>query len=239
VQSIREGFSLKDKIKILLFIFTLSKYKPAVYIKNKDGFFFARKNSSDLWMLSTLGEEELRNYFKLSKGVFLDIGANVGKYSIILGKQLKENGKVYSFEPEPSNIEGLKKNILLNEVTNVKIFPLACSNKKGLISFYLNEKNSGAHSLIKKSKKEILINCDTLDNILKEQNLKEDINLIKIDVEGAEAEVLKGAINTLKKHHPKIIFEAWNEEYLENVKKVLKPFKYEIKKIAEENYFAY
>ena len=65
------------------------------------------------------------------------------------------------------------------------------------------------------------------------------MGLIKIDVEGAEAEVLKGATKTLKNSHPKIIFEAWDEQYLKKVKKILNKFNYKIKKIADENYFAY
>ena len=64
------------------------------------------------------------------------------------------------------------------------------------------------------------------------------MDLIKVDVEGAEAEVLKGATKALKSH-PKIIFEAWNENYLEKVKKVLRPFNYKIKKTAKDNYLAY
>lgn len=64
------------------------------------------------------------------------------------------------------------------------------------------------------------------------------VDLVKIDVEGAEADVLKGATKTLKKYHPKIIFEAWDEQYLKKVKEVLKPFNYKIKQIAPENYIA-
>jgi len=65
------------------------------------------------------------------------------------------------------------------------------------------------------------------------------VNLIKIDVEGAESLVLKGALKTLKNSHPKIIFEAWDKEHLDKVKKILKPFNYKIKKMDNfNNYFA-
>jgi len=65
------------------------------------------------------------------------------------------------------------------------------------------------------------------------------VDLIKIDVEGAESLVLNGALKTLKNSHPKIILEAWDKEHLDKVKEILKPFNYKIKKIDNfNNYFA-
>jgi len=127
---ISEGKKIKDKIKILFFILTFGKYKPRVWLKNLDGNFLVRPNSSDLWMLSTIGEWEMRPYFNLKRGVFIDVGANVGKYTVMVGKKLKNKGKVIAFEPEPSNLKALRKNISMNNIKNVKILPLACSNKK-------------------------------------------------------------------------------------------------------------
>ncbi len=238
IRLISEGKTFLDKIKICASLFSLRKYSPEIYLKNEDGEFFIRPNSADLWMLSPLGEIKIRNYFKLNSGTFLDVGANVGKYSVILGNQLKENGKVFAFEPEPSNLKALKKNLELNKLTNVIIIPFACSDKKDKLKLYLNEKNSGGHSLIKKQKKFIEVEVDTLDNIIKKYKIKK-VHLIKIDVEGAEADVLKGAKIILERDHPRIIFEAWDKEHFEIIKKVLTPFKYQIKQIGEENYLAY
>ncbi len=237
IKLIIEGKSLKDKLKIFFSVLTINQYKPEVSLKNKDGIFFVRKNSADLWMLSTLGEDDLRKYFKLDKGVFLDIGANVGKYSVILGKQLKDKGKVFSFEPEPSNLQALIKNLKSNNLTNVKIIPLACSDKKAILNFYINKNNSGGHSLKYKTNNKISVEANTLDNLLKPFKLKR-VDLMKIDVEGAESDVLKGAIKPLKKFHPKIIFEAWDDKYLQKCLDVLKPLGYKVKKISEENYLA-
>ena len=231
IKLILEGKSIADKIKIFLWFFGI---KSNLYLKNKDGIFFIRKNSADLWMLSPIGEEEIRKYFVLTKGVFLDIGANVGKYSIMLGNQLEKKGKVYAFEPEPSNLKSLNRNLNLNKLKNVHIIPLACFDKKGKINFYLNNKNTGGHSLIKKSDKKISINANTLDSIVKVENIK-NIKLIKIDVEGAELNVLKGAKEVLKKYKPKIIFETY---FPNKVLPYLKNFNYDIKKISKRDYFA-
>lgn len=235
IRLIKEGRSFRDKVKIFIWFFGI---KRGLYLKNKDGIFYIRPNSSDLWMLSPIGEEEIREYFNLSKGTFFDIGANVGKYSIIIGNQLGKNGKVYSFEPEQSNLKALERNLLLNKIQNVKIIPIACSDKKGNLNFYLNKDNSGGHSLVKKTDKKIVVKSETLDSIVKDKKIK-DIKLIKIDVEGAESLVLKGAKKTLKKFHPKIIFEAWSNNYLEKCTKILKPLNYQVKKIPKSNYFAY
>ena len=238
IKLISEGKTLVDKIKICAYILSLGKYSPEIYLKNEDGEFFIRANSADLWMLSPLGEIKIRDYFKLKSGIFLDVGANVGKYSVIIGNQLRENGKVFAFEPEPSNLKALKRNLELNRLTNVNIIPLACSDKKDRLKLYLNEKNSGGHSLIEKQTSFIEVDVDTLDNRIEKQKIKK-VDMIKIDVEGAEADVLKGAKKILKRYHPRVIFEAWDEEHLNRIEKVLIPFKYQIKKIGEENYLAY
>ncbi len=173
-----EGRKLQDKIKIILWFFGI---KQALFLKNKDGLFFIRKNSADLWMLSPLGEGEFRKYFNLSEGIFLDLGANVGKYSILLGKKMGPRGKVYAFEPEPNNLKALKTNLSLNKIKNVQIIEKACSNLKGKVDFYLDDKNTGGHSLLRKTNKKISVKSDTLDEILRENKVLR-VDLIKIDL---------------------------------------------------------
>jgi len=76
-----------------------------------------------------------------------------------------------------------------------------------------------------------------LDNILEDLKIKK-VQLIKIDVEGAEELVLKGALKTLKKSHPKIVFES-RPQNLKNIEDILKNFDYKIKKIDVQDYLAY
>ncbi len=220
------------------------KLSGNVTLKNRDGIFFCGNNMLTVWAGSSFYELESRPYFDLGEGVFIDIGANIGKFSIILGRRSREKIKVISIEPHPKNFKILTKNIELNKLDNVVVVNAACSDSKGYLDLYLDEADTGGHSIIKGDNfpkmgvRSIRVKTEKLDNIVKRQKI-EKVNLIKVDVEGAEATVLMGAKKILKKSHPKIIFEAWNKEKLEKVKKVLKPFKYEFKEIDPENFLAY
>ena len=231
---ILEGEKNSDKIKIFFWFFGL---KSDLYLKNNDGLFFVRGGSADLWMMSPMGEGEIRKYFDLKEGVFLDIGANVGKYSIMLGKRMGVDGRVLAFEPEPNNIKSLKKNIELNRVNNIDIIEKACSNSKGEIDFYLSSNNTGGHSITAKTNNKITVQADTLDNILKERGVSR-VDMVKIDVEGAEYLVLRGASIMLRKFRPKIIFESWGSESYNKIKDILIPNGYKIKRISKIDYLA-
>lgn len=251
---IKEGYSFKDKIVIasyfLSFIYNLliknKKHNlfSNVTLKNEDGIFFCSNNIFSVVCGSSFYEPKVRKIISknIKEGVFIDVGANIGKYAIMVGRRLKNKGKVIAIEPMPENFEILKKNIKLNNLRNVIPVKCALGNEEGEGFLYLETKGKGAHSLLSNSpyvtQNKIKVKIRKLDNVLKELKI-EKVDLIKIDVEGFEAEVLKGARKTLKKYHPKIIFEAWNENYLKRVKEILKPFNYKIKKIDDVNYFAY
>lgn len=137
----------------------------------------------------------------------IDVGSHKGE---ILDLMLRyaPNGKHYAFEPIPYLFEELENNYK----TKANIFPFALSDKDGESSFQL-VKNAPAYSGIKKRRydisnpeiEEIKVELKKLDNIIP----KEDkISLIKIDVEGGEFDVLKGAIKILKRDKPIIIFEC-------------------------------
>ncbi len=250
---IKEGETFKDKGIILVYFVQMPirqiikrfrknyamRLISNVSLKNKDGRYFCGDNIFAAWCCSTLGEENVSSNIVLNSGVFVDVGANVGKYTVKLGNQLKNKGTVIAVEPEPVNFKALQKNVKLNNLENVFLENVACSDSNGFAEFYIDVMGNygGAHSLIKKTKNKIKVKTRRLDHIIDKLKM-ENIDLIKIDVEGAEANVLKGASNVLKKYHPKIIFESWNKKQLETVKNVLKPFNYKIEKIDKENYLA-
>ncbi len=146
---------------------------------------------------------------KLETGMtVIDIGANIGYYTIIAGKRIGVNGKVFAFEPEENNFSLLTRNISLNKLNNVAIFKIALADKTGEKSLYLDDNNRGHHSLSSQkpeTEKRVMVMTDTLDNIL-EKSGSLRVDLIKMDIEGAEFLALEGMAKTLASNPELIIF---------------------------------
>jgi len=143
--------------------------------------------------------------------VVLDIGANIGYYSLIFAKLVGPQGKIFSFEPEPSNFNLLKKNIEVNNFQNVTVERMAVSDENGKTKLFLSEKDSGQHRIYQcKSISNNYVSVDkiTLDDYFKNNSLAEKISFVKMDVEGSELGVLKGMKSILNKnYHLKLILE--------------------------------
>jgi len=141
-----------------------------------------------------------------------DIGSNWGLFTISGSRLTGENGKVYSFEPNPSEREKLTQNVLLNKINNITIFPIAVSDKNGMQHFYLPPSGKGAYSSIERpniaeSCTEIKVVTTTIDSFLTSNEIKR-IDTMKIDVEGAELLVLKGAEKAIESFKPFILMEV-------------------------------
>jgi len=124
---------------------------------------------------------------EIKKGdVVLDIGANIGYYTLIYAKLVGEEGKVFAFEPDPDNFALLKKNVEINGYRNVILAQKAVSNKTGKIRLYLSEVNKGDHRIYDShdGRKSIEIETIRLDDYFKNYNVR--IDFIKMDVQGAE-----------------------------------------------------
>lgn len=144
--------------------------------------------------------------------VVFDIGANIGYLSIYISKLIGSQGKVFAFEPESNNYYKLQKNIALNKINNILTYKVACSNKEEELKLYLSEGiNKGTHSLIKKEylqqEQFEIVNTIKLDDFIVKNNI-DYINLIKIDVEGAELEVIQGMSYLLTNFSPILIIEV-------------------------------
>lgn len=139
----------------------------------------------------------------LRKGMnVVDIGAHIGVYTILAAEKVGKNGKVIAIEPEPKNYEQLVKNIKLNNFKNVIPKNIALSNHENVEKLYLDFYTT-SHSLIKKENNPYMkVRVTTLDNLLEEIGL-DKVDFLKIDTEGVELKILKGAEKTLKKN-PKI-----------------------------------
>jgi len=138
---------------------------------------------------------------------FIDVGANKGDFSLIASKIAGIEGKVLSFEPEPDNCSWVRKSIEMNNYTNIQLFDLALGDSNGKAKLYIGEK-SGWHSLVPdqtgRGMGEIEVTTRTLDSLLEEIECPA-VDMIKIDVEGAELEVLYGAEKTLSNNENLIL----------------------------------
>lgn len=158
-------------------------------------------------------EDEISKLIRISlKPGFtaLDIGANIGLQSLRMSQCVGEKGKIFAFEPLFYLQEKFRKNMVLNCVSNVTLFPFALSDSEGSADFETgqNSWNQGMFSLSNHGngpgKQHVVIK---LGDRLPEIESLNNVNLIKIDVEGFEHQVLKGLKETLTKHRPRIIFE--------------------------------
>jgi FkbM family methyltransferase len=150
---------------------------------------------------------------------FFDIGANLGWYSLVLGKKAP-GGRIYAFEPIPSTIEVLEKNIELNKLENIESIRLGLFNKEDELNFLFVADVSGATSLKLAGQtrghapvEEVLCKTTTLDIFCASRRLVP--SLMKVDVEGAELMVVQGAEQTLA-HRPIILMELlrkWSREF--------------------------
>jgi len=133
---------------------------------------------------------------------FVDVGVNKGDFSILGSTLVGQSGKVLCFEPEPENCYWIRRSIELNGYTNISLFELALSDVNGDAQLYLGRK-SGWHTLIPCQAGcdagIIMVRRRTLDDFL-EDICQDRVDMIKIDVEGAELQVLRGAARTLSRN---------------------------------------
>jgi FkbM family methyltransferase len=136
--------------------------------------------------------------------VVFDVGANIGLVAIQLADKVQK-GKVYAFEPFIENFERMKENLSFNDIENLNPFNLGFSEGEEEVSFFAPEaKNSGMVSVNPSKLGET--HLTTLD-IFIENNAIDRLSLIKLDVEGYEQKVLRGAKNTLDSFRPKLFVE--------------------------------
>ena len=141
--------------------------------------------------------------------IFIDVGANIGLMSIFSSGVIGSKGKVYSFEPVLETFTILKKNIEINKIRNINAFNIGISDSKGKSFIYTNPyAGKGSSSFIKppdqSESKEYEIIIETLDEFLISHHLT-NIRMVKIDVEGWELHVLRGAESLIRGSQAPII----------------------------------
>jgi len=143
-------------------------------------------------------------------GAFIDVGANIGFYSISLARYF---AATYAFEVNPITFRILEANVHLSDVQNVQCACLGMSDQTGTTEVHLPKGghlgwaslDPGRH---KSAAVPVPARLDTLDNYLSSLRVQPEISLIKIDVEGHELQVLRGARRTLTEGNPVVLFEV-------------------------------
>lgn len=143
--------------------------------------------------------------------ICLDVGANIGYYTLLESKIVGENGKVIAIEPSPINFPVLEKNLEMANAKNVDSFCLAGGDKNGMLKFFLDKQSNlsrilGENEIVKKTDSIVDVPVKRLDFFIDELNLKK-IDFLRMDVEGYEYYIYKGMRNSLKKFKPMIQME--------------------------------
>ena len=176
-------------------------------------------NKKDTWVgrsLDLYGEweevvvDQISEY--ISEGdVVVDVGANIGAYTVPMSKMVGDSGRVVSFEPQRIISQLLTANVALNELTNVGVFNSGVGNDSYPLEvpdvLYVSEANFGSISLVENWKSKgastSLVPQVLIDDVFAEQCPA----FIKIDVEGMELQVLEGSERTMKKCIPVLFVE--------------------------------
>jgi FkbM family methyltransferase len=200
------------------FLYSLKERKPQIV--SLDGFKLAVHQhdiiiSESIKNSGVWAESETRLFRELiTPGmVVIDVGANIGYFSLLASTLVGPLGEVHAFEPDPVNCGLLKKNVRMNRASNIKVVQGALSNNDDPVPLFLNSDNKGDHRIWEasgESRTKITVKATTLDRYLEENALTP--SFIKIDVQGAEGQVLEGMKETLILRPPQfMILELWPE----------------------------
>jgi FkbM family methyltransferase len=159
----------------------------------------------------------------------IDIGGNLGFFVLILNELVGNSGQIYSFEPSKRLSQKLASTIKINDLHNVSIVNLAIGDSEGSTTLHYNPKQSGLSSIVSDFENNSLseeIKITTLDKF--SQNISKRVSFIKIDTEGYEPQVLRGAQEIIRRDKPTIYIELGGDHQKSSVEalQVLKELDY-------------
>jgi len=175
--------------------------------------------------------------------VIFDIGANVGLYSLTAAAKTKDAIKIYAFEPADIPFGRLNKNIELNKFESINVQNVGVSDKEGKVIFNICEDdayNSIGSSPMQEISKQVEINVTCIDTFCENNNIQ-NIDIVKIDTEGAELLILMGGGKIFESENAPILFCEYNRltasgyDYtLDDYEKKLKSYGYTIFEIDKK-----
>ena len=242
--NIKSLFSLEFNSPFLRKVLSL-KYKEDQFYKLPFGRLkgtklYYRKDVNFHAMLGLWEKESLEILIRLfalfsmsnKKLTIADVGGNIGYYSIFFSRYLSESTEIFSFEPSSSILPVLRKNIMINNISNVKVLDLACADHVGNEEFFI-----GAHhhqsSLVAQwadnntTGTKTVVPTVTLDYFFSKFNQHRFPDLIKMDIEGGGVYALKGCDQCIIEKRPFIIIESHTPDEDNAIIEVLQKYKYE------------
>lgn len=186
----------------------------------------------------------VRKYLRTGENA-MDVGANVGIFSVLMGVTLGQSGRVFAFEPGPGNVVRLRRNLERNRLSDAQVFPCALGEVDGQMTLNL-ARDPAYPSLVEVESglgdgTGIPVQVRRLDSVWEECG-KPQIAFVKMDVEGAETAVIRGASHFLGICRPTLLVEANSPEQLEALEGLLGPFGYQALQpdgFAPHNYLFY
>ena len=149
----------------------------------------------------------------LKRGMtFVDVGANIGFFTLLGSSMVGGSGHVYAFEPTPDTFRRLEQNTKLNRFSQTKCYNCALGSKKSKARLYINALGDNMNSLVFHEKSDKMVDVDVmrLDAIMK----KKRVDFLKIDTEGFESDVLLGAKETIRRSKSIKIVIEYNHQIL-------------------------
>lgn len=179
---------------------------------NIHGLKFRMQDYDCCYVCTPLFEDWSWDYLQVKEGdVFVDVGAHVGRYTVPFASVIGEKGLVIAVEPNIENYNCLRNNIRLNNLHNVITINAAAWSENKKLKFSFGESSERGSIKRKIGDRYSEVDGRSLDSLLEEVNGGRQVNWIKIDVESAELEVLKGLSKTLVGNSPKLLVEVSEE----------------------------
>lgn len=166
---------------------------------------------SRMSLLRALGLYELRKTAEIERrlttgAVFVDVGSSEGDFALLAARLVGPTGRVIAFEPDPDNVETIRANVAANRFDTVTVHAAALSDRDGEATLYQSAV-SGWHSLLpnleNRDHNVVTVPVMRLDSVDLDR-----LDMIKIDVEGAEVAVLNGARAALTRHRPVVLLDT-------------------------------
>jgi FkbM family methyltransferase len=229
-------FNKKDITNVNAFGYSLLPLSLYKTINTGSQLFPSDKKNPNYELLVDKAINQLRN-----GDVFIDIGAYLGWYSKLGSSRVGTQGKVISVEPNPETFKSLQSNF--SKLDNTTCFQAAIGDYEGLAKFFLYD-YARVSSLIvdggsvakQQCKGIVNVQITTVDSLIKKFHLSH-VSMIKIDTEGTEFAILKGARKTLTEKKPKLVIEIHRDSY--HVWVYLKKLGYEVMPLSFSHIFAY